>query len=96
MKKIFLILSIVLLGACKASETYPDVSVIIIDLANVQCRYYKLVDKRDIKFDGPTAYHNLYKIKDGKTVPNEMCEGAIGYLPREFKKVQNWARDIQD
>lgn len=95
MKKIFLILSLCLFG-CKHSETYPDVPVIILDLQNVQCRYYKLVDKENVKFDGPIERHNLYQINEsGKTVPNPACEGVIGYLPRGFKKVQNWARDIQ-
>jgi len=90
---IFLTLSFL---GCKSTETYPDVPVIILDLKNVQCRYYKLIDKEEVKFDGPIAYHNLYEInEEGKTVPNSKCEGALGYLPRDFKKVQNWARDVQ-
>lgn len=97
MKKTFSILSLLFLLGCKSSDTFPDVSVVIIDLQNVQCRYYKLVDKKEIKFDGPIERHNLYRIdENGKTIPNTKCEGAIGYLPRDFKKVQNWARDIQE
>lgn len=97
MKEISLTLScLLLLISCKGKDSYPDVPLIIMDLANGQCRYYKLVDKENIKFDGPVERHNLYKYdENGNVVKNDMCEGVIGYLPRDFKKVQNWARDNQ-
>lgn len=95
-KKNFLILSLLFLTSCKHASEYPDVLVTIIDLQNVQCRQYKMIDKEKVLFDGPVATHNLYYIDEqGKTKPNKICEGLIGYTPKEFKQVQNWARDIQ-
>lgn len=106
MKTTLLILSVLTLTSCKTLDEnpYPDEPILVLDLANVQCRYRRLVDHKKVKFSTVYEYHTLYLVdgngnyiigENGRPKPNPKCEGMWGYLPESMKKVQNWARDIQ-
>lgn len=81
---VVLTLSLLFLAGCKTVDPYPDELLTIIDVQNGVCRDYKLVDQKNITFEGPVARYALNSSK---------CQVVWGYRPEAFKKIQNWARD---
>lgn len=75
-----------MLSACKTTEPFPNELLTRVDIANGVCRDYKLVNAKELIFEGPVA---RYSLSDSR------CDGIFGYRPKAFKNVQNWARDQQ-
>ena len=86
MKKIFLILSLIFFSSChKGPEDYPVDFLYVVDLSNSVCAKYQIVNKREIKVE---LKEELALIQGGP------CDRLVGHEFHDFKKVQNFLRDL--
>lgn len=94
--KYFLIFFLFITTGCK-TLTYPDIPLIEINLKRAKCYERRLLDSKLVTFSSVTAEYPLYLYdQDGVFLGvNPLCETTFGYRAADFKKAQNFARDVQ-
>lgn len=96
MKLLIVVILFFLLPACK-TLTYPDLPLIEINLKRAKCYERRLVDSKLVTFSAVSAEYPLYLYDESGAYVgvNPLCETTFGYRAADFKKAQNFARDVQ-